>query len=92
MDIEQSYQWLKSGDFEGETESTIVATEDQASSTNYYKNKTLKEKIGSKCWLCKQHEETIDHQTSGCSILANNEFLMRHDKVCATFCSSVGKA
>jgi hypothetical protein len=44
VDIEQSYQWLKSGDFEGEIESTIVATEDQASSTNYYKNKTLKEK------------------------------------------------
>jgi hypothetical protein len=33
MDIEQSYRWLKSGDIEGETESTIVASQDQAVST-----------------------------------------------------------
>ena len=60
MDIEQSYRWLKSGDIKGETESTIVAAQDQAISTNYFKNKILKEEIESKCRLCKQHEETID--------------------------------
>ena len=82
VDIEQSYRWLKSGDIKGETESTIVAAQDQAISTNYFKNKILKQEIGSKCRLCKQHEETIDHLTSGCPILAKNEYLMRHDKVC----------
>jgi hypothetical protein len=30
VDIEQSYRWLKSGDNKGETESTIVAAQDQA--------------------------------------------------------------
>ena len=30
MDIEQSYRWLKSGDIKGETESIIVAAQDQA--------------------------------------------------------------
>jgi hypothetical protein len=35
VDIKQSYRWLKSGDFKGETESTIVAAQDQAISTNY---------------------------------------------------------
>jgi hypothetical protein len=39
VDIEQSYQWLKSGDIKGEIESTIVAAQDQAISTNYFKNK-----------------------------------------------------
>ena len=39
VDIEQSYRWLKSSDIKGETESTKVAAEDQAISTNYYKNK-----------------------------------------------------
>jgi len=34
VDIEQSYRWLKSGDIKGETESTIVAAQDQAISTN----------------------------------------------------------
>jgi len=61
---------------------TIVTAQDQAISTNYFKNKILKEEIESKCRLCKQYEETIDHVTSGCSILAKNEYLMRHDKVC----------
>jgi hypothetical protein len=65
VDIEQSYCWLKSGDIKGETESTIVAAQDQAISTNYFKNKILKEEIESKCRLCKQQEETIDHLTSG---------------------------
>jgi hypothetical protein len=63
VDNEQSYQWLKFGDIRGETESTIVAPQDQAVSTNYFKNKILKEEIDSKCQLCKQHEETIDHLT-----------------------------
>ena len=71
VDIEQSYRWLKSGDIKGEAESTIAAAQDQAISTNYFKNKILKEEFESKCRLCKQYEETIDHLTSGCPILAN---------------------
>ena len=92
VDIEQSYRWLKSGYIKGETESTIVAAQDQAISTNYFKNKILKGEIESKCQLCKQHEETIDHLTSGCPILAKNEYLMRHDKVCTHLHYSICKA
>jgi hypothetical protein len=69
VDIEQSYRWLKYGDIKGE-----VAAQDQAISTNYFKNKILKKEIESKCWLCKQHKGTIDHLTSGCPILAKNEY------------------
>jgi hypothetical protein len=47
------YRWIKYGDIKGETESTIVAAEDQSISTNYFKNKILKEEIESKCQLCK---------------------------------------
>ena len=68
VDIEQSYRWLKFGDIKGETESKIVSAQDQEISTNYFKNKNLNEEIESKCRLCKQHEETIDHLTSGCPI------------------------
>ena len=81
VDIEQSYRLVKSGDVKGETESKIVADQDQTISTNVFKNKILKEEIESKCKLCKQHEETIDHLTSGCPILAKNEYLMRHDSL-----------
>ena len=94
MDIEQSYRWLKSGDVRGETESTIVAAQDQTINTNYFKNRILKEEIENKCRLCKQHEGTIDHLTSGCPILAKNEYLMRHDKVCThlhySVCTALG--
>jgi len=92
VDIEQSYRWLKSGGIKGETESTIVAAQDQAISTNYSKNKILKQETESKCRLCKQHEETIDHLTSGCTILAKNEYLMRHDKVCTHLHYAICKA
>jgi hypothetical protein len=68
VDIEQSYHWLKSGDIKGKTENTIVGAQDQGISTDYFKNKILKEEIVSKCQLYKQHE-TVDHLTSGCSTL-----------------------
>ena len=69
-----------------------MAAQDQAFSTNLFKNKILKEEIESKCRLCKQHEETIDHLTSGCPILVKNEYLMRHDKVCTHLHYSIRKA
>jgi hypothetical protein len=43
VDKEQSYRWLKFGDIKVETESTIVAAQDQAISTNYFKRRILKE-------------------------------------------------
>jgi hypothetical protein len=100
VDEEQSYRWLKFGDIKGETESTIVAVQDQAISTNYFKRKILKEEIECRRQLCKEYEETretketIDHQTSGCPILAKNEYVIRHDKVCThlhySICKTLG--
>ena len=42
----------------------------------------MKEEIESKCRLCKQHEEFLDHLNSGCHIVAKNKYLKRHDKNC----------
>jgi hypothetical protein len=90
VDNEQS----QSRDIKGETENTIVAAQDQAISTNYFRNKILNEEIESKCLLCKQHEETIDHITSGCPSLAKIEYLIRHNNVCAhlhySICTALG--
>jgi hypothetical protein len=41
-----------------------VEAQTQEINTNYFKNKTVKEKLNSKRRLCKQHEEAIDHITS----------------------------
>ena len=51
----------------------------------------MKEEIQSK-QTCKQHEETIDNLTSGCPILAKNEYFMRHDKACTHLHYSTCKA
>jgi hypothetical protein len=94
VDKEQSYQWLKFRDIKGETESTIVAAQGQAISTNYFKRKILKEEIVSRCRLCREYEETIDHLTSRCPILGKNEYVIRRDKVCThlhfSICKTLG--
>ena len=59
VDIEQSYRWLKSGDIKGETESTIMADRNQTISTNYFKNKIIKEEIESKCRLCSNMKKLL---------------------------------
>jgi Zn finger protein HypA/HybF involved in hydrogenase expression len=58
-----------------------MAAQDQAIRTNYFKKKILKQEVESRCRLCKQYEETIDHLISGCPTLAKNEYIVRHDKV-----------
>jgi hypothetical protein len=92
VDTEHSYRWLKYRDIKGETESTIVAAGDQAINTNYFKNKILKEENENECRKCKQYEENIDHLISWFSILAKNQYLMRHEKVCIHLHYSIFKA
>jgi hypothetical protein len=80
----------KVGDINGETESVIMAAQDQAISTNYFKKKIFKQ-IESRCRLCKEYEEIIDHLISGCPTLAKNEYIIRHDKVCTHLHYSICK-
>jgi hypothetical protein len=68
-----------------------VAAKNQTS-TNYFKNKIMKEETDSKRQLCTQHEETSDHLTLGCPILVKNEYLMRHDEVYAPLHYSICEA
>jgi hypothetical protein len=68
-----------------------VAAQDQAISANYFKRKILKEEIESRCRLCKEYEETINHLTPGCPILEKNEYVIRHDRVCTHLHCSICK-
>jgi hypothetical protein len=94
VDKEQSYRWLKFRDIKGQTDSTIVAAQDQSVNTNLFKRKILKEEIEIRCRLCKEYEETIGRVTSGSPILAMNEYVIRHDKVCThihySICKTLG--
>ena len=67
---EDTFLWLSKGDLKAETESEIVAAQDQALRTKYYATKILNTETDSKCRLCQQFDETIDHTISACPILA----------------------
>ena len=50
--------------------------------------------MDSKCRLCQQHDETIDHIISACPIQAKEQCVKRHDKVSAqilfNICKEIG--
>jgi hypothetical protein len=62
--------------------------------TTTLKRRILKEEIESICRLRKQYEETIGHLTPGCPILAKNEYVIRHYRICThlhySICKTLG--
>ncbi|XP_030751033.1 uncharacterized protein LOC115878627 [Sitophilus oryzae] len=83
IDREGSTAWLSNSGLQGETESLIIATQDQALKTRYYQKNILKQSIDSKCRMCNRAEEHISHLVAGCSTLAPTEYTSRHNKVAA---------
>jgi len=80
---EDTFLWLSKGDLKAENKSEIMAAQDQALQTKYYATKILNTETDSKCRLCQQFDETIDHMISACQILAKDRYIKRHDRVCA---------
>jgi len=80
---EVTFLWLSKGDLKAETESEMVAAQDQALQTEYYATKILNTDTDSECRLCQQFDETTDHRISACPILAKEQLIKRHDTVCA---------
>ena len=78
---EQSWVWLQNGDLKRETESLIVAAQNQSIRTNLVKAKIDKSQKDLLCRLCKKADESIDHVVSGCSKLAQKEYKRRHDNL-----------
>ena len=64
-----------------ETESLIVAAQNQRIRTNLVKAKIEKSQRDSLCRVCKKVDESIDHIATGCSKLAQKEFKRRHDNL-----------
>jgi hypothetical protein len=55
-----------------------------------YATKILQTETDSRCRLCQQFEETIDHFISACPTLAKKQYI-RHDRVCAPLHINIGK-
>ncbi|KAL1448423.1 hypothetical protein WDU94_012335, partial [Cyamophila willieti] len=94
VDKDTSLGWLKNSHLKGETESLLIAAQDQALNTRYHQKKILKQAVDGKCRLCRNADEHISHILSGCTQLASTEYLARHNKVAAyihwTICKQLG--
>ena len=64
-----------------ETESLLIAAQDNTIRTNHIKARRDKTQQNSKCRLCGDRDETINHIISECSKLAQREYKARHDWV-----------
>ncbi|XP_053149009.1 uncharacterized protein LOC128343627 isoform X2 [Hemicordylus capensis] len=80
-DITKTWQWLKNGNLKKETEGLILAAQEQALRTNAIRAKVEKSTTNSKCRLCKEANETVDHLISCCKKIAQTDYKQRHDKV-----------
>ena len=81
IDLIKSRLWLKKSYLRFETESLLCAAQEQAIMTNWKKHVCGIQGTNPKCRFCHQHDETIMHIASGCTILASNLYTKRHNKV-----------
>ena len=81
ISLQKTWTWLRKGNLKRETESLLIATQDNAMRTNHIKARTDKTQQNNKCRLCGDRDEIINHIISECSKLAQKEYKARHDWV-----------
>ena len=91
---EDTLLWLSRGDLKGETDSEIIAAQDQALQIKYHATKILQTETDSECRVCQQSDETLEHIVSACPIMAKAQYIKRRDRVCEqlhfTICVQIG--
>ena len=78
---DKTWTWLRKGNFKRESESLLIAAQDSAIRTNHIKVRIDKTQQNSKCRLCGDRDETINHILSEWNKLAQREYKARHDWV-----------
>ncbi|XP_030747235.1 uncharacterized protein LOC115875843 [Sitophilus oryzae] len=81
IDLHSSLAWLKDGKLFPETEGFMMAIQDGVMRTRNYEKNILKQDVVDVCRKCSMRGETIEHITSGCSTLADNAYLGRHNQL-----------
>ena len=59
----------------------IIITQDVSLQTNCHATEILQTETDSKCRLCKQFDEKVEHIILACPILAKEQYIKRHDRV-----------
>ena len=78
----RSWDWLKKGCLKKETESNIMAAQDQALCTRNLRNAVYGENVEPICRVCAAADETASHIVSQCSKLPQKDYKQgRHDNV-----------
>ena len=74
----KTWIWLRKGDFKRETESLLIAAQNNAMRSNHIKARIDKTQQN-KYRLCSERDETINDIISECSKLAQKEYKTIHD-------------
>ena len=77
--LTQTCTWLRKGNFKRETKYLQIATQNNTIRTNYVEAKIDKTQQNSKCTLCGDRDEIINHIISEWSKLTQREYKTRHD-------------
>ena len=74
LKTEESWDWLSKGDLKRETESLLIAAQDQALNTNSVRKNIYHQVESDRCRLCGEAVENVTHIVSGCKMLAQKDY------------------
>ena len=78
---QKTWTWLRKEKLNRESESLLIAAQDNAIRTNHIKARIGKTQQNSKCRLCSDRRKTINHIISDCKELELKEYKTIHDWV-----------
>ena len=76
-----TWTWLRKENLNRETDSLLIAAQNNAIRTNHIKARIDKTLQNSKCWFCGHRKEMASHIINECSKLAQKVYETRHDWV-----------
>ena len=76
----RTWNWLRTEDLKT-TEGPVVAMQDQSLRTNEWRVRIEEANISPMSRMCGVAEETVFHLVTECSVMAQNEYKGRHNKV-----------
>ena len=71
---QNQWMWLKMAGLKRDIESLIMAAQEQAIRTNLIKAKIDKSQQESKCRMCGEADESINHKLNECKMLAQRDY------------------